>query len=225
MAKRIVVKVGSGYIFERNEEGFYLPRSDQISGIAYEVSELSEEHELMIVSSGAIATAAWKQRLNRLPDNDYEKAMLSEKGQPHLMEMYISEFEKYGKRCAQCLITKEDLEQRKRRRNLRRLQEWYFLTETIRIYNENDSMCVSEISFGDNDILSAHLAKYMDADLLVMLSCPQEGLGFGGDKSKKMAREMLNEEGITLEIINKPYERDESGIFKPVIRFALGTDS
>ena len=221
MHNRLVVKVGSGYIFQRNEYGFYNPRPGQIPGLVEELSILSEENDVILVSSGAIASAAWKLGIKEIPKNDYDKARLSGIGQPVLMELYRKEFEKHGKICAQCLITRDDFDVKERRRNLRRNQEGYFLDDVIAIYNENDLISIDEITFGDNDILAALLAKYTDADMLIMLSYSEEGLGFGGESSKQKAKKIVENEDIRMEIINDLYELDDSGLYKPKIRLVL----
>jgi len=220
--ERLVVKVGTGFIFDKNSDGKgYFLREDQLDAIVEEISIISEEREVAVVTSGAIATAAMREGLKKPPEDDYKKAQLSSKGQIYLMDEYFRRFERYGKECAQCLITYDDIKIRKRRRNLRRNQEGFFHDGVIAIYNENDLIAIEEITFGDNDILAAMLTRCIDADLLVMLSYPIEGLGSGGGESKKRAREILNENAdpIPMEIINTRYERDrKTGLYKPKIR-------
>ena len=208
LAERIVVKVGSGYIFDRNNESIYSLLEDQMDALVDEICGISEEREVAVVTSGAIAAAAWKLGLAEIPEEDYRKAQLSGIGQPHLINEYSRRFESHGKKCAQCLLTYDDLDNRKRRRNIRRAVEGYFLDGVIPIVNENDLTSIEEITFGDNDILAARLASAIDADIMVMLSYTVKGLGSGGRESKRRAKEILREEGIPLEIVNRRYELD-----------------
>ena len=218
-AERILIKIGTGYIFDRDDKKSLCSlREDQMDALVDEISEISDEKEIALVTSGAIATAAWKFGLSEIPEEDYKKAQLSGIGQSYLMQEYIKRFESHGKTCSQCLLTYDDLENRKRRRNIRRALEGYFLNGVIPIVNENDLTSIEEITFGDNDILAARLAVAIDADLVIMLSYTVRGLGSGGKESKKRAREILEKEKIPLEIINRRYEFDrETGIYKPNI--------
>lgn len=219
-AERLVVKVGTGFIFDE-DNGLYKMREDQICALVGEVKEISNGREVVIVSSGAIATGASINGLKEIPKDTYKRAQLAGEGQPYLMREYQDRFRAHKTRCAQCLICGDDINNRKRRRNLRKNQEGYFSDGVIAVYNENDFIATNEITFGDNDILAALLAKCIDADLMVMLSNPTEGLGTGGGDSKKAAREMLEKDGIAMEIINSRYEMAESGVFKPKIRELL----
>ena len=217
---RLIVKVGTGFIIDRLEDGGYVLREDQIDAIADEVAEISGDREVALVSSGAIGTAAWKLGLKDIPDDYYKKAQLSGIGQPCLMAKYQESFERHGKRAAQCLLSHEDITIRKRRRNLRKNQEGYFSDKVIAVYNENDFISIDDITFGDNDILAALLAKTIDADLLVMLSYFVDGVGTGGKASKTRAKKMTESEGIEMEIIGERYETDGT-VYRPKIRKLL----
>ena len=221
--ERLVVKVGTGFLFDRLSDGKYFLKEDQMDAIVQEASIISDKKELIIVSSGAVASAAWNQGLKEIPEDDYEKAQLSGEGQYVLMNQYAKRFSGHRKICAQVLISGDDLEISKRRRNLRKNQEGWLRKGVIAIYNENDPITIDEITFGDNDILAANLARTMDADLLVMLSNPQENLGTGGGESKIRARKILSKEGIDMAIINGQYEK-ENDIYRPKIREVLGFD-
>lgn len=218
--ERLVVKIGTGFLFDYDENGKgYIFRGDQLDAITEEVSEISREREVMVVSSGAIAMAAHKLGLSEIPSDPYKRAQLAGIGQPGLFIEYQNRLEKLGRRAAQCLITREDIDDRKRRRNLRKNQEGYFGDGVITVYNENDFTSVEEITFGDNDILAALLTETMSSDLLVMLSHPVKDLGRGGGKSKEEARIILDRQQIDMKIINDRYEFDSSaGLYKPKIR-------
>ncbi|MEM4337082.1 MAG: glutamate 5-kinase [Candidatus Woesearchaeota archaeon] len=215
--ERLVVKIGSGFLFEnsKNNDCCSVFKPEQMDCLVDELAKISDKKEIAVVSSGAMATAAYRQKLKELPLNDYEKAQLSGEGQFYLMNEYAQRFEKYGKRCAQILVCNDDFSNTKSRRNLRRNQEAYFRKGTIAIYNENDLVSIEEITFGDNDILAAKLACLIDADLLVILSNPVEELGKGGGKSKEEAKKIVKEKGINFEILNGQYSKDEKGNYEP----------
>lgn len=212
MVKRIVLKVGSGYLVDLKDDGSYNINQQQFDGIVQEIASLIERgKEVVLVSSGAIAVAACKQKIKNISKDVFEKAQLSGEGQIYLMIEYVNRFEKLGKIVAQCLITKDDLEIAKRRENIKKNQEGYFKKGVITIYNENDLISMEEITFGDNDLLAAHLALTIEAEMLIMFSNSTEGLGAGKGESKDIARALLNSKGIEMNVIKEKYEKDEKG--------------
>lgn len=218
--KRLVVKVGSGFLFDRGEDlRSYRFRGDQLDALAEEAAEISRGREIVIVSSGAIAMAASERRLPEIPADPDEKAELAGEGQPVLFLEYKKSLKRHGKRAAQCLITYDDIGDPRRGANLIKHQEGYFRKGVIAVYNENDFVATDEITFGDNDILAAMLARAIDANLLVMLSNPTEGLGTGGGKSKTEARKIAAGR-FNVEILNDRYE-SVKGIYLPKVRELL----
>ena len=213
-AERLVVKVGTGTLFEADGDGYRF-LADQMNALVEEVAELSKGRQVALVSSGAIASAACEYGLE-IPDDRYGKARLAGMGQPILMHRYLESFSKRGTRCAQCLITHDDMFS-ERRRKLRKVLDGYLSEGVVPIVNENDTIATDDITFGDNDIMAAILTRCIRADLLAMLSNAVEGLGTGGGLSKEEARKILDKHGIPLEIINGRYEQ-ESGVWKPKIR-------
>lgn len=225
--ERLIIKVGTGFLFDKNGDGSgYVFRPDQMNALTEEAYMLSKEMDVVIVSSGAIATAVWRRGLPEAPANPIVRAGLAGEGQIYLAGQYQERFEKYGGRAAQSLITSEDIAVRHRRRHMKSVQEYWFRDGVIAVYNENDTVTSEEIrkkikhkmSFGDNDILSAKFTCEIDADLLVMLSYPIEGFGTGGGRSKDEAKKILDKDGIPMIIINDRYELDGFGIYKPNIR-------
>jgi glutamate 5-kinase len=91
-------------------------------------------------------------------------------GQSRLMHAYEHEFEAVGKETAQILLTSEDIRGRIRYLNIRNTIFTLWSFGAVPIVNENDTVSFDEIRFGDNDIISAHIANMLDADLLVMLT-------------------------------------------------------
>jgi glutamate 5-kinase len=126
--------------------------------------------EIILVSSGAMASGVKKIGLERRPDELPRRQAVAAVGQAGLIMEYEKVFERHGRKVAQILLTSEDLTSRKRylnaRNTLNTLLEW----KIVPIINENDTVSVEEIKLGDNDNLAAMISLLMDADLLISLS-------------------------------------------------------
>ena len=117
----------------------------------------------------------YRERLGKLgiekrPNQTSKKQALAAIGQCELMFMYDKLFSEYGNTIGQLLITRSDFESDERRANLSNSFEKLFEFGAIPVINENDSIAVEEIVFGDNDTLSAMVAKLVNADALIILS-------------------------------------------------------
>lgn len=163
-ARRIVVKVGSSSISGDNAR--------QLDMIVDAVSEAhSRQVEVVLVSSGAIATALPHFGLSARPQNDLvtEQAAAAV-GQTMLMVRYQDSLARHDVVAAQVLLTSGDLESEATRHNaqgaMNKLLELGFLP----IVNENDTVATHEIRFGDNDRLASLVAELVEADVLVLLS-------------------------------------------------------
>ena len=172
MAKRslrIVLKFGSGIL--SMERGVGLSRR-QISRLAREVGTLVRGgHACVIVSSGAVAAGLATLDLTARPKDLAAKQACAAVGQSQLMHAYASAFARQGLAVAQLLLTHNDLDSRARHRNARNtLLHLLSRRNIVPIINENDSVAVEELNFGDNDRLSAEVAILVDADLLVILT-------------------------------------------------------
>ncbi len=160
--KRIVFKIGTSTLYEN---GKLSKRMDEITKF---LSHLNKNYEILLVSSGAVGAGYTKCPLDkRLLEN---KQALAAIGQPLLMREYKERFHKYNVNVAQVLLTAADLDSRKRTEYAKKMINVLLKHKVIPIINENDSVSVKEILFGDNDQLSAYVTYYFDADLLVMLS-------------------------------------------------------
>jgi len=166
-SKRVVVKIGSAVL--TGEDGLSLA---VMESLAQEVVFLLKSgKEVILVSSGAVA--AGKKRLG-LQSN--RKLALKEKqgaaavGQSSLMRSYEDIFDRLGYKVAQVLLTREDLSNRNRYLNVRNtiltLLEW----NIIPVINENDTVSVEELRFGDNDTLGALITNLIEADLFICLT-------------------------------------------------------
>lgn len=132
-------------------------------------------HQMVLVSSGAIAAGREVLGFPLLPKHIPAKQMLAAVGQPKLMAIYEQFFSIYHTHVAQVLITRADFSDRKRYLNARNTLEALLKQKVVPIINENDTLATEEIRFGDNDTLSAQVANLVEADLLVLLT-DQDGL-------------------------------------------------
>lgn len=177
-AKTLVVKVGTSTVAYRGGSLNYSSLDQVVRGVA---DLWNEGRRVLLVSSGAIASGMAKLGLKKRPEKIVDKQALAAVGQAILMQAYEKLFAEYGRTVAQVLLTYQDLDDQARRRNARntllRLLDW----GVVPVINENDTVAVEEINFGDNDILSAMVASLLPADLLVILT-DVEGL-YSGDPS------------------------------------------
>ena len=165
-ARRIVVKVGSSILTDAGRL-----RGRVFTQLARQVAALMDEgREVVVVSSGAIAigsrTLGWSQPGRSMPEKQAAAAV----GQAGLVELYRRRFARHGKRVAQVLVTRTDLEDRERFLNARHTLSALLRLGVVPIVNENDTVATEEIRFGDNDNLSATIVNLVAADLLVLLT-------------------------------------------------------
>ena len=165
--KRVVVKVGtSSLTFSNGKLNF---RS--IEKLAKAISHLENSgKEVVLVSSGAIGVGVGKLGLKEKPTETREKQAVAAVGQCELMNIYEKFFGEFGQNVAQILITKEDFDDEIRLTNATNTFDTLLHWGVIPIVNENDTIAVDEIVFGDNDSLSAVIASIIHADVLVVLT-------------------------------------------------------
>ncbi len=165
-ARRIVIKIGSQIL--SSSMGIEEARLNAL------VSDLailhSEGKEIVVVSSGAVAAGMTQLGRTERPQTIPEKQALAAVGQIRLMALYERAFAKFDKSIAQVLLTHEDLANRQRYLNAKHTFQMLLASSIISIVNENDTVAVDEMKFGDNDHLSALVATLLEADLLVILS-------------------------------------------------------
>ncbi|MDD5006060.1 MAG: glutamate 5-kinase [Candidatus Omnitrophica bacterium] len=196
--KRIVVKVGSSVLTEGKNS---LVESN-LERIVKHVADLSSQgKEVVLVTSGAIACGLSSMGLEKRSTKLSELQAAAAIGQNILMQNYTRVFSKYNLKCAQILLTRDDFHERKRYINAKNTILELFDLKVIPIINENDTVSVDEIKFGDNDMLSALVAMLIEADGLEILT-DAEGLCQEYDKKKKQYTNLLkNVDIITPEII------------------------
>ncbi len=161
--KRLVVKVGSHVLSEQNR----LAR-DRITNLVSLLHQLQDKYEVMLVSSGAVAAGYSKLKLDKSKLEN--RQAIAAVGQPYLMSVYQKKLASYGLLSAQILLTADDFDSRKRTSFAKNAINTLLKNKVIPIINENDTTATQELVFGDNDQLSAHVAYYFDADMLVILS-------------------------------------------------------
>lgn len=165
--RRVVVKIGTSTLTHPNGQ-LNLRR---IESLVREIADLhNQDIEVLVVSSGAIGVGANRMGYKKVPRTMPEKQALAAIGQGALLHLYEKLFAEYSKTVAQVLITRGDLDERLRYLNATNALLAILSMHVIPIINENDTVVVEEIKFGDNDTLSALVAGIVDADLLLILS-------------------------------------------------------
>jgi glutamate 5-kinase len=192
--QRIVLKFGSGILSRQGGIGLSRP---QISRLSREVGALVRAgHECVIVSSGAIAAGLATLGLTAKPKELAGKQACAAVGQSQLMHAYASAFARQGLAVAQLLLTHNDLDSRTRHDNARNtLTHLLSRGNVVPIINENDSVAVEEINFGDNDRLSAEVATLIKANLLIILTSV-EGLQDAAGRIVPVVRDFAAVSGL-----------------------------
>ena len=159
---RIVIKIGTNL----------LTASDgtlDISRIKNFVSKMAlvkeEGNEVILVTSGAIGAGMGKMGIAKRPDSLREKQALASIGQPILMDAYQEYFSAHKITLAQVLITRQDFDDRQRYLNARNTMLALLEMGAVPVVNENDTVAVEEINFGDNDTLAAIVAAKVSAGM------------------------------------------------------------
>ncbi len=194
--RRIVVKVGTSTVTHNGGHPHYGRLEAIVRGIA---DAWGEGRQVLLVSSGAIGMGVGRLGLAERPEDVTDKQALAAVGQALLMRVYERLFNECDRLVAQVLLTRQDLEDTERReharRTLLRLLEW----RVVPVINENDTVAVEEINFGDNDNLSALVARLVQADLLVILT-DTEGLYDGDPRLEPDARRIAVVPAVTAQV-------------------------
>jgi len=164
--KRVLIKIGSAVL--TGEDGLDLPRIDSLVD---EIAALSRQgFQVVIVTSGAIASGKHRMGIKGPLKSMPQKQAAAAIGQGRLMRVYSNAFGRHGLFVAQILLTMSDLTDRQRYINVRKTLSTLMDWGVIAIINENDTVAVDEIKFGDNDHLAAMITNVIDADLLINLT-------------------------------------------------------
>lgn len=218
--RKIVIKVGTALLTD-SKGGISRRVIGKISG---EIATLRKKNfRIAVVSSGAIGCGMIKMGAPK-PKDISQAQVLASIGQPVLMDLWVNALSKYGLVASQILCSADDFSERNKYLNLRRTILKILDLGVIPVINENDSVAVEEIKFGDNDRLSALVASHIEADELVILtdvegiyengkiireihtidrnllqsSGPASGFGTGGMRSKLLAAEITQLSGCKM---------------------------
>ena len=164
--KRIVIKVGSGVLTSAGGLNMAV-----IDDLVTEICALKEKgFEVLVVSSGAIASGLKKIGMAKRPQSVSQQQAMAAVGQSSLIMAYEDAFERHGHKVAQILLTRDDLTHRRRYLNARNTLFTLLSWNIVPIINENDTVVVDEIKFGDNDNLSAMVTNLTESQLLINLT-------------------------------------------------------
>lgn len=165
--KRLVVKVGTSTLtYDTGKTN--IRRMHKLVSVLSDI--VNSGIEVALVTSGAIGVGVGKLGLKERPSDISGRQAAATVGQCELMFMYDKLFGEYGHTVGQLLITKSDVDSEERRKNLVNTFEKLFDYGAVPIVNENDSVAVDEIVYGDNDSLSAIVARLINADALIILT-------------------------------------------------------
>ena len=166
-AKRIVIKVGTSTLTFSNGK-LNLRRIEKLARVLANLK--NQGRDVILVSSGAIGVGVSKLGMKNRPKDTIGKQAAAAVGQSELMNIYGRLFSEYGYLTGQVLLTKDIVDHSVREENAKNAFERMMELDVIPIVNENDTVSVEEIEFGDNDSLSAVVAGIINADVLVLLS-------------------------------------------------------
>jgi glutamate 5-kinase len=201
--KRVVVKVGTN-LLRGDQEGLNL---EFMASLAVQIGKIRRKGiDVILVSSGAVGAGAFVMNIDVPPKRLRERQALAAIGQSRLMHYYKAVFKEHGTNVAQVLLTRESFDDRRKYLNARNTFETLLQWGVLPIINENDTVAVEELKFGDNDQLSALIAGKIGADLLVVLT-DVEGL-FDRPPSEPGARKIA---ALTLKDIGKIETRGGGG--------------
>jgi len=161
--KRIVIKVGSSVLTNETD----IAKERMLNLVAL-IADARKKYEVILVTSGAVAAGYTAVQLNKsMPTS---KKVLASLGQPILMSSYKNKFDIFNVTISQILLTEEDFDSRVHTKIVQDIIDRTLKNDILPIVNENDISTTPDQLFGDNDQLSAHVAHYTRADLLVILS-------------------------------------------------------
>ncbi len=204
--KRIVIKVGSSVLI--NDDAI---ANERMLNLVSLVADLREKHEVILVTSGAVAAGYTAVQLNKFVPTS--KKVLASVGQPILMSSYKNLFDIFDITISQILMTEDSFNSSPHTEIFQDIIERTFNNDILAIVNENDISTTPEELFGDNDQLSAHVTYYAGADLLVVLSDID---GYYDSNPKENPKAKLRKR------VNELTEEELDKKFTPTSKFASG---
>jgi glutamate 5-kinase len=193
---RIAVKIGSSSLTEEEGGLASYKLDDHVNALAY-LKRLG--HEVILISSGAVAAGFTALGFHSRPTAIEMKQASAAVGQGLLIHTYANAFARFGIPVAQILLTRRDFSSRKMYINAHNTLSALLGRGAIPIINENDTVAVDELTFGDNDMLSALVAGFLHADLLIILT-DTDGLYDSNPKTNPNAKKLEQVAKITKEI-------------------------
>ncbi len=191
-ARRWVIKIGSALL---TNEGAGL-NAEGIQRWVDQMATLRQNGvEILLVSSGAVAEGMCRLGWQSRPHELHKLQAAAAVGQMGLVQAYESRFQKYGLHTAQVLLTHDDLSSRERYLNARSTLKTLLSYGVVPVINENDTVVIDEIRFGDNDTLAALVANLVEADHLIILT-DQEGM-FDKDPRSNADATLIDEAPVT----------------------------
>ena len=166
-ARTIVVKVGTS-VLSREDDTLDDARFDALAAQLHRLRQSGRR--VVLVSSGAIGSGIGLLQLPKRPDDLPHLQAAAAVGQAHLIRRYDDALKKFNTHAAQLLLTANDFRSRTRYLNVRNTLRTLFEYDTLPIINENDTVSIQEIKFGDNDRLAALVSHLLESPLLVILS-------------------------------------------------------
>ena len=194
---RIVIKVGTSTLTHGTGK-LNIRRVELLCKVMSDLKNAG--HELVLVSSGAIAIGVGKMNMTRKPTDIPSKQALAAIGQCELMYIYDKLFSEYHHTVAQVLLTGSDVEDSQRHLNFQNTMFKLLEMGAFPIINENDTVATAEIAVGDNDTLGAIVATNIRADLLILMS-DIEGLYTADPRQDPNAKLIPLVEEITPDIL------------------------
>jgi len=167
-SKLVVVKVGTSSLIRPETQAINL---STLARLCETVALMhTKGHRVIIVTSGGVGVGAQRMGLAKKPTEIPKKQALAAIGQLHLMKHYDDMFIALNKRCAQVLITLENISDRAQYLNTRQTLKALFDYGVIPIVNENDTVAIHELKIGDNDTMAAQVASLVGADYCFLLT-------------------------------------------------------
>jgi glutamate 5-kinase len=208
-AKKIVIKIGTSILKTRGES-FSHKEHERVCQEIYGL--IRKGRRPVLVSSGAIALGMKSCGFKKRPKRMAELQACAAIGQGKLMHAYESFFARKKIHTAQLLLTRDGLEDRKRFLCARNTLDTLLKLNILPIVNENDTVAVEEIAFGDNDILSVHVAHLVGADLLVNLSDAEGFLLKDGTRVREVTSEAEIDNKLIAHLVEKKREETVGGM-------------
>ena len=169
-AKRVVVKLGTQLLTKPQGDGIGLD-TRYLGRVASQVVALRESGvEVTLVTSGAVGAGCVEMGLSKRPTDVAELQAVAAVGQRRLMNILHDAFHRRGVKVAQVLLTRADFDDRLRFLNIRNCLAQLHEMDVVPVLNENDTVAVDEIRFGDNDLLAALTCNALRADVLLLLT-------------------------------------------------------